>query len=228
MFASDRMALDRRNFLEAAALAAGLLSLPGCATIGEASYVSAVRRLLRSSTQDAFSRLTEPNGFWDSAVARINMPELFGKRGTVMEGILSSEPFRHQLQHRLNIFAEEGARRAAPVVADAVRTIGIANAVAILKGGPTAATTLLRNEMGPAVVNAMIPELEGAMRKTNDPILNQAISLLADVDLADAAHALAIEADNAIWYEIGAAEAEIRENPERTNDPILIGALKAL
>lgn len=228
MFVSNRMSLDRRNFLARAAITAGILTLPGCATIGGTGYVSAVRRLMTLATQNAFSRLTEPDGFWDSAVARIDLPQLFGKRGSGMKGILSSKAFRDQLQHRLNTFAEAAARRAAPVVADAVRTIGIANATAILKGGPTAATTLLRNEMGPAVVNTMLPELEGTMRKANDPILGQAISLLADVDLADAAHALAIEADNAIWYEIGAAEAEIRENPESTNDPILIGALKAL
>jgi len=48
------------------------------------------------------------------------------------------------------------------------------------------------------------------------------------VNIADAAHALALEADNAIWYEIGASEAEIRRNPESTNDPLLIAALKVL
>jgi len=66
------------------------------------------------------------------------------------------------------------------------------------------------------------------MRVANDPILGQAISALSGVNIADAAHALALEADNAIWYEIGASEAEIRRNPESTNDPLLIAALKVL
>lgn len=219
--------INRRNFLEGAA-AAALLALPGCASMGKISFVEAVHRLLTLSAQNAFARLTEPDGFWDSTVARIELPVLFGKRGGVVQGILTSGPFREKLQHRLNIVAEAGARRAAPVVADAIRTIGVENAVAILKGEPTAATTFLRDGMGPGLVNAMIPALDDALRLADDPIINQAVSVLAGVDLSSVAHALALEADNAIWYEIGAAEAEIRENPERTNDPVLIAALKAL
>ncbi len=178
------------------------------------SYVDAVRRLLERATNNAFARLTAPDGFWDSAVARIDMPVLFGKRAGIIQGILSSAAFREKLQHKLNKLAEEGARRAAPVVADAVRTIGIENAAAIIKGGPTAATTLLRDRMGPALVNAMIPALGDAMRIANDPILNQAISALAGVqprrcrpcpgDRGGQRH---------LVHEIGAAEADIREHP---------------
>src|SRR5690606_17885862 len=61
----------RRGFLAGAIAVGGLLALPGCATIAEYSYVDAVRRMLALSTQNAFSRLTAPDGFWDSAVARI-------------------------------------------------------------------------------------------------------------------------------------------------------------
>lgn len=220
--------LARRNVLAGAVTSVSLLALGGCASLGNWSYVDAVRRLLTLATERAFARLTAPDGFWDSAVARVNLPVLFGKRGGIIQGILSSDAFREKLQHRLNNFAEDGARRAAPVVADAVRTIGIENAVAIIKGGPTAATTLLRDGMGPALVNAMIPPLGDAMRIANDPIINQAISLLAGVNIGDAAHALAIETDNAIWYEVGAAEADIRKHPEQTNDPVLIAALRVL
>ena len=220
-------AFARRNFLTGAA-AISLLALPGCSTIGGFSYVEAVRRLLTLATQNAFARLTREDGFWNSAVARINLPTLFGSRGGIAQTILTSALFREKLQRRLNRFAEAGARRAAPVVADAVRTIGIENAVALLKGGPTAATTFLRDGMGPGVVNAMIPALDDVMRAADDPILGQALSVLAGVDISDAAHALAIEADNAIWYEIGAAEADIRKDPQSTNDPLLIGVLTAL
>ncbi|MCB2059107.1 MAG: DUF4197 domain-containing protein [Novosphingobium sp.] len=217
--------VQRRLFLGGIA-AVGLIALPGCASFGQVSLVDAVRRLLALSARNAFARLTEPDGFWDSAVARVNLPVLFGKRGSIVQGILSSGPFRERLQHKLNNVAEDGARRAAPVVTDAVKTIGVENAVAILNGGPTAATTLLRDEMGPALVNAMIPALDDALRVANDPLVNQAISALAGVDLGMVAHGLALEADNAIWYQIGREEAAIRADPESTNDPVLIAALK--
>ncbi|MET1756749.1 DUF4197 domain-containing protein [Novosphingobium sp. RD2P27] len=218
------ISLQRRGFLTGGTALAGILLLPGCATtggMGAIPYDEVVRRLLEASTRNAFARLTAPEGFWDSAVGRINLPVLFGKRGSVMQGMLRSPAFRDQLQHRLNIIAEDGARAAAPVVADTVRTIGIENAYALVTGEPTAATTYLRAQMGPALVNAMIPQLGQMMRVASDPLVGQALTLLAGVDVADAAHALALEADNAIWYEIGAEEAAIRHDPSRITDPLL-------
>lgn len=223
----SRSALNRRTAL-AGLLACGALALPGCASIGRPSYVEAVRRLLEASTQRAFAQLTQPDGFWDSAVARIQLPVLFGRTGSIAANLLKSRLFREQLQHQLNNIAEEGARRAAPLVFEAVRHLSITDAVALLRGGPTTATTYLREQMGPVLVNAMIPELDRVMRLTDDSYLNRAMALLTGVDLGDAAHALALEADNAIWYEIGAAEAAIREDPESTDDPVLIAALKLL
>lgn len=218
----------RRSFL-AGAGAAGLLALPGCASMGGGySLVDVVRRLLAAASSNAFAKLTAADGFWNSAVARIALPELFGSRGGVIQGILTSGAFRDRLQRRLNNVAESGAKRAAPIVADAVRTIGVDNAVAILKGGPTAASTFLRENMGSTLVNAMIPELDSALRVANDPLVNQAIAALSGVNIGNVAHSLALSADSAIWYEIGAAEADIRANPEQTNDAILIAGLKGL
>ncbi len=217
----------RRRFLAGAA-AAGVLALPGCASMGGISFTEAIRRLLMLSSENAFARLTAPGGFWDSQVARIALPDLYGRRGGVLQGILTSDVFRAQLERRLNIFAEEGARRAAPVVAETVRTIGIANAVALIRGGPTAATSYLRDNMGASLINVMIPALDDTMRLARDPLLGQALSLLTGVDIGAAAQSLAISADNAIWYQIGAEEGEIRTHPEKTNDPVLIGVLKAL
>ena len=220
--------LARRSFLAGSA-ATGLVLLSGCESMGGGySFTGAIRRLLELSAYRAFDRLTAPGGFWDSSVARLELPSLFGNRGGVMQNILTSGIFREQLQRRLNYIAEDGARRAAPVVADTVRTIGIENAVALIRGGPTAATSFLRGEMGPALINAMIPALGDAMRVSRDPIVGQAISALAGVDIGGVAQAVANSADNAIWYQIGVEETDIRANPEKTNDPLLIGVFKAL
>ena len=51
--------------------AAGLLALPGCASMdGRYRLVDAIRRLLMLSADNAFYKLTAPDGFWNSAVAR--------------------------------------------------------------------------------------------------------------------------------------------------------------
>lgn len=219
----------RRGFLLGAA-ATGVLVLPGCQTMGGYgfSFVDAVRRLLELASQQAFARLTAPGGFWDSQVARFDLPAVFGRRGGVLERILTSGVFRERLQRRLNQFAEEGAYRAAPLVADTIRTIGFDNAVDLIRGGPTAATSYLRNSMGLALVDAMIPALGDAMRVANDPLLSQAITALAGIDTVEVARSVAASADNAIWSQIGAEESAIRANPAATRDPVLIAMLKVL
>lgn len=216
-----------RRQLLAGAAAAGLLALPGCASIERWSYLDAVRRLLTRASRNALARLAEPGGFWDNQLARLDLPDVFGSRGSVLQDILTSAVFKRRLQRELNHIAEDGARRAAPVVADAVRTIGIKNAVALIKGGPTAATSFLRGEMGGGLIDVMVPTLGDGLKVASDPIVGQAIAALTGVDVTGVARSLASEADDAIWGEIGREEAAIRADPESTNDPVLIAALKA-
>jgi hypothetical protein len=220
--------MARRTFLAGTA-AAGLLALPGCQSLGGFSMVNAIRRLLTLSSQAAFAQLTAPGGFWDSEVARFEAPVLFGASGTgLLKNLLTSTLFKQNLQHQLNIVAEKGAERAAPVVYAAVSKISIPDAAGLARGGPTAATSFLRTAMGPALINAMIPELTDALRLSSDPVIGQAIKALAGVDIGAMAHAVANRADNSIWYQIGHEESMIRAHPETTKDPLLIGLFKVL
>jgi hypothetical protein len=82
--------------------------------------------------------------------------------------------------------------------------------------------------MAGSLINVMVPALGDAMRVARDPLLGQALSVLTGVDIGAAAQSLAVGADNAIWYQIGAEESDIRAHPEKTNDPVLMGVLKVL
>ena len=227
---TETRVIARRAFMAGTA-ATGLLLLPGCETMGGGrfSMVAAIRRLLSLSSQAAFALLTAPGGFWDSEVARFQAPELFGSSGTgLLKNLLTSTLFKQNLQHQLNIVAEKGAARAAPVVYDAVRGISVPDALGLVRGGPTAATSYLRAEMGSALINAMIPGLSDALRVSSDPVLGQAVRALSGVDLGQMAQAVANRADNSIWYQIGHEETAIRAHPETTRDPLLIGVFKVL
>jgi hypothetical protein len=231
--------LGRRGFLSAGAAFAGMLVLAGCTTAGGPGAGVArstaagagpapddvARRLLELSSRNAFARLTAPDGFWNSGVGRINMPVLFGRSAKGMPGVLKQPRFREQLQHRLNVIAEDGARAAAPQLAEAIRTLTFDNAAAIVNGDATSATSYLRAKVGPTLVNAMIPAMDRLLRAADDPIISQAVAALKGVDLSDAGHALALGADNAIWYEIGGEEAAIRREPGKSGDPLLTQAL---
>jgi Protein of unknown function (DUF4197) len=216
----------RRAFLAGVA-GTSLLALPGCSTMGGGfSMVDALKKLLTLSSQNAFAKLTAPGGFWDSAVARFDLPELFSGSGGTLKSLLTTAAFKQQLQRQFNIAAEKGAERAAPLVLETVRTISIPDAVGLIRGGPTAATIWLRSEMGPGLINAMVPGLGDAIKLSSDPVLSQAIKALSGVDVGQVAQAVSIRADNSIWSQIGAEESAIRANPESTGDPLLIGVLK--
>ena len=221
--------MARRAFMAGTA-AAGVLLLPGCQSMGGGfSMVEAIRRLLTLSSQAAFAVLTAPGGFWDSEIARFEAPALFSTAGTgLLKNLLTSTVFKQNLQHQLNIVAEKGAERAAPVVYEAVRGISVPDAIGLVRGGPTAATTFLRGAMGPALINAMIPGLTDALRVSSDPVLGQAVRALSGVDSGQMAQSVANRADNSIWYQIGHEESAIRANPEATRDPLLIGVFKVL
>jgi Protein of unknown function (DUF4197) len=214
----------RRSLLAGAAGAGTLLLLPGCASIGGGfSLVEAVRRLLLLASDNAFARLTAPGGFWDEQVARLGLDAVLGTRGDVLSRILTSQLFKDRLEERFATFAIDASFRAAPVVTDAVRVIGFENAIDLVRGGPSAASLYLRQEVGTALIDAVVPELGEALRISRDPLLGEALNAITGVDVAGVANRFGRQIDDAIWGEIGREEAAIRANPESTRDPVLIG-----
>jgi hypothetical protein len=218
---------NRRAFLAGSLAAAGALALPGCATTGGFSFTEAIRRLLLLSSERAFARMTSPGGYWDQQVAQIGLNRFFGNRGNVLTNILTSTLFKSRLEDVVADVAVDASYRAAPIVADTVRTIGWANALDLIRGGPTAASSFLRQEMGLRLVEVMVPEVGQALRVAQDPLVGQLIAGLTGVDLGGMATTFSRQVDDAIWNEIGNEEAAIRADPAATRDPVLIGVFGA-
>lgn len=214
----------RRALLAGAAGIGALALLPGCVSNGGGfSLVEAVRRLLLLASENAFARLTEPGGFWDEQVAQLGLASFIGGRGDTLSRILTSQLFKDRLEERFAGFAIDASFRAAPIVTDAVQVIGFANALELVRGGPSAASDFLRLELGTALLDAMVPELGDAIRVAEDPLVGQAIGALVGVNPADVAGRIGRAVDDAVWGEIAREEAAIRADPERTRDPVLIG-----
>jgi hypothetical protein len=219
----DQSPLARRTFIAGSLAAVSALVLPGCATSQTYSLTEAIRRLLVLSSERAFMRLTEPGGFWDQQVAQVGLQRYFGNRGDVLSNILTSALFKSRLEGVVADAAIDASYRAAPVVADAVRTIGYANTLDLIRGGPSAASTYLRQEMGYRLVEIMVPEIGETLRVAQDPLVGQLIAGLTGVDLGGLAGAFANQVDEVIWGEIAREEAAIRADPASTRDPVLIG-----
>lgn len=218
----------RRAFLGGLTAGTAGLALSGCAGIPGFSLTDAVQRILFLSSERAFARMLDGGGFWDQQVAEVGLENLLGARGGVLSSILTSSLFKDRLFDAFGDIAYEGADRAAPLVTEAVRTIGIQNAIDLVNGGPTAATAFLRGSMGSSLIEAMVPELGTAMRVAQDPLVGQALAALTGVDIPQVSSRVAGRIDDTIWREIGVEEAGIRANPRETRDPLIIGVFGAL
>ncbi|MBQ0770465.1 MAG: DUF4197 domain-containing protein [Sphingomonadales bacterium] len=222
------MIYHRRSVLGLGA-AAGLLALPGCSSLPGLSLTEAVKRLLTVSSQNAFAELMQPNGFFDSQVARISVPDsLGGSRVTsVATALLRSRPIQDRLLKQVNRAAEKGAEVAAPIVAETIRNMSISDAAAIINGGPRAATSLLQGQLGNTLVERMLPGIGSGLKLFDNEIINLVLAQATNVDFANISRDVTNKVGDAIYRSIGAQEEAIRANPRATNDPLLIAVLGA-
>ena len=202
------------------ALVAGCASGPGGYSIEEI-----VQRLLTLSSQRAFARLLQPGGFYDDALARIDVPDAVTGGSGVLGAVLRTNAVRRQVAIALNDAAGEAAERATPIVYDAIRGLSVADAVAVLRGGPQAATALLRGRAEDAVVDALVPGVSGALRSDLAEVAGAALGAATGIDYVELGRTVANQAADGIFAAIGREEAAIRADPRSTGDPALIALL---
>ena len=66
------------------------------------------------------------------------------------------------------------------------------------------------------------------LRVFDDQIISQAVRSVTGFDVAALAQDITRKADDSIWAAIGLEESNIRADPRKTNDPVLIGVFGLL
>jgi hypothetical protein len=220
------MSLSRRR-LVAAGLALPLLALPGCATrLGDLfNLEDAIRRLLTLSSQRAFTRLLTDQGFFRDDLARIDLPPQLGGSATTaaLAIALGTRAVQDRLLRVVNDAAEEGAKRAAPVVADAIRDMTITDALGLVRGGPTAATDYLARAMGERIFDAIFPGVGEALRLAENGVIQRVLLVATGINFPGLQADVARKASAGIYRAIGREEAAIRADPQGAGDPVLSG-----
>lgn len=218
--------LSRRN-LVAAGLALPLLALPGCATrLGDLlNLEGAIRRLLTLSSQRAFARLLADEGFFRDDIARIALPPQLGG-GDITRALaiaLGTRAVQDRLLRVVNGAAREGAERAAPAVYDSIRDMAIADAVSIVRGGPTAATDYLARSMGERIFDAIFPGVGQALRLAENGVIQRVLLVATGINFPGLQADVTRKTAAAIYRSIGREEAAIRADPQSAGDPVLAG-----
>ena len=215
---------SRRFLVLGTALLAPLLVLPGCATTGSGGDLTeGLRRLLGISSQRALARLVTDNGYFNDPVARIALPAGLNDRSTAVLGaLLRSAPVQRELAIVVNRAAGDAADRAAPLIYDSIRSLTFSDAVAIVRGGPTAATSYLERAIGDRIIDAMFPEVGDALRQFGSgSILGPVLGAATGIDIPAIQRAVTDQASQGLWRAIGREEAAIRAEPARAGDPLV-------
>ncbi|MGB7404344.1 MAG: DUF4197 family protein [Pacificimonas sp.] len=224
---------NRRQMLGALGAGSALLVLPACATnglggLGLPNLSNVLKDLLGLSTERAFARLVEPDGFLTDSLARLELPDELSSTGNMLAGLLQTPFVRDQLAEQVNRAASFAATAAEPVVEDAISRLTFADAEAVLRGGPQAATSVLQGRVGESLGERMIPALVEGLGIGNADIVTSLLSSATGIDVQRFAGLVGQDASAAIFKAIGREEADIRANPEQTNNPALISALTLL
>lgn len=218
----------RRVFLAAlvstlAAPAAAQQLLEG---LTQADASRGIRDALGLAAMNATTRLGQPDGFWSNARVRIPLPGLLGQSQQTLARFGMSKPL-DDLQESLNHAAERTMPEAAALFANAVRTITIADAIDIVRGGDDSATRYLRGRSETRLTTLLKPPMTEALTASGAFTLMRAA--LREVGLASMTRDLRTEVINfstakaldGCFTFIAEEERAIRRDPLRRSTDIL-------
>jgi hypothetical protein len=193
-------------------------------TQGDASR--GIKEALSLASMNATNRLAQPNGFWGNQRVRIPLPGVLGETQRALARMRMSAPL-DQLQENLNHAAESVMPQAATLFTNAVRTITIADAIDIVRGGEDSATRYLRGRTETRLTSLLKPPMRQAL--TSSGAFSLMRSALREVGLASMTSDLrrevidfsTLKALDGCFYFIAEEERAIRRDPWRRTSDIL-------
>ncbi len=194
----------------------------------------AIKTALSQSADKAIDLLGRPDGFFADPDVRIPLPgKLHEARRTLNR--LGLRKQTAALDLAINRAAETAVAQARALLADAITTMTLADAMAILKGPDDAATQYLRDTMGASLSKALMPIVGRAtadidLARTYDAVAAKAskFGLVQPEDASLDAY-VTRKALDGLFLMMAREEAAIRKNPLGQADALLrtvFGSLK--
>jgi hypothetical protein len=128
--------------------------------------VAGLKEALSVGALNSTKLLSKADGFFGNALIKILMPEEAKKA----EQVLRTAGLGNLVDKAIlsmNRAAEDAAQSAAPIFSEAIKQMSFQDALSILKGSDTAATTYLRQSTSAALTTAFRPVIERSLEKTD-------------------------------------------------------------
>jgi len=145
--------------------AGGLLNKAKGGSLSNDDIVAGLKEALSLGAQNGANKLSSVDGFFANAAIKVLMPPEAQK----VEKTLRSAGMGKLVDDAIlsmNRAAEEASKSAAPIFVDAVKTMSFQDALGILRGSDTAATSYLKGKTTTALTTAFRPVIESALEKT--------------------------------------------------------------
>jgi len=206
---------------------AGILSgQPGVGPLTQREADQGIREALAVAASNAGERLARPDAFLASPKIHIPLPGALSRAQTRLRTFGMSGPL-DEMEVGLNHAAEAAMPEAKRLALDAVRSLTLGDALAILRGGDEAATTFLRQRTQAGIAAALRPHVVAALDRTGafraldqarqNPLV-QSVAGDARKDITDFAVQKSVDG----FFQILAEEERgIRSDPARRTSAIL-------
>lgn len=225
---------EQQAIFEAVLGGAGPIGTSGAGGLTQADAAAGLRAALNQGIGQAVAQVAREGGYFNDPQIKIPLPASWvGVQTTLAPYGLSG--LLDQAERQLNRAAEQAAPEAIAIFADAIRTMSISDAIAIVRGSNTAATDYLQRASTTRLTSLFTPPMQSAVQATGlsqtlaqiDAQLRQIPTLTYLVPQLGAqaqdelvSHGVSYALDGLFYY-VGQEEAAIRRNPAKRTSEIL-------
>jgi hypothetical protein len=189
------------------------------AGLSNEDIVSGLKQALTLGAQKSADKLSVVDGFFKDAAVKILLPEQAQKAEKTLRSLGMGQLVDNAILS-INRSAEDAAKSAAPIFVSAVKNMSIGDALGILRGSDTAATSYLRKTTSGDLTRAFKPVIDSCLKK-NDATkywkdvfetYNNLPTTFKKVD-PDLSSYVTQKAMNGIFYYVAVEEKNIRKDP---------------
>ncbi len=187
--------------------------------------IAGLKEALSVGAQNSSNKLSSLDGFFANAAIKVLMPAEAKKVETTLRNAGMGQMVDDAILS-MNRAAEEASKSAAPIFIDAIKQINFQDALGILRGTDTAATSYLRGKTISPLTSAFQPVIDEALQKTGATkhwktvfeTYNKLPTTFRKIN-TDLSGYVTEKALTGLFYQVAIEEQQIRKNPAaRVND----------
>jgi hypothetical protein len=203
-----------------------LLGTGGSAgSLTNSDIVNGLKEALEKGAQRSTDKLSVADGFFANAALKILLPPEAKNVEQKLRGMGLDKQVANAILS-MNRAAEDAAKSATPIFINAIKSMSITDAMSILKGSDTAATTYLHSKTISPLTEAFRPVIENSLQKVDATKYWK--SLVSSYNMVsvkkinpDLTAYVTERALSGIFLQLGKEEAEIRKNPAARTTELL-------